>query len=219
MLKYRCLVLDHDDTVVQSEATVNYPYFCQILSQLRPGEVLSPAAYIEGCCRLGFMEMCRQRYGFTDAEFELEYRGWKEYVQTHIPTPYPGIGRILRRQRENGGAVCVVSQSTKDIILRDYRTHFAMVPDAVYGWELPEARRKPSPYALEDIMTRYSLTPKDLLLVDDMRQGWEMARQAGIDVAFAAWGRQDYPEILADMTRRCDYSFHTTEALENFLFD
>ena len=27
MLKYPCLVLDHDDTVVQSEATVNYPYF------------------------------------------------------------------------------------------------------------------------------------------------------------------------------------------------
>ena len=24
MLKYPCLVLDHDDTVVQSEATVNY---------------------------------------------------------------------------------------------------------------------------------------------------------------------------------------------------
>ena len=28
MLKYPCLVLDHDDTVVQSEATVNYPFFC-----------------------------------------------------------------------------------------------------------------------------------------------------------------------------------------------
>ena len=32
MLKYPCLVLDHDDTVVQSEATVNYPFFCYILN-------------------------------------------------------------------------------------------------------------------------------------------------------------------------------------------
>ena len=29
MLKYPCLVLDHDDTVVQSEATVNYPFFVE----------------------------------------------------------------------------------------------------------------------------------------------------------------------------------------------
>ena len=31
MLRYPCLVLDHDDTVVQSEATVNYPFFVYIL--------------------------------------------------------------------------------------------------------------------------------------------------------------------------------------------
>ena len=37
MLKYPCLVLDHDDTVVQSEATVNFPYFVYILDQFRPG--------------------------------------------------------------------------------------------------------------------------------------------------------------------------------------
>ena len=37
MLKYPCLVLDHDDTVVQSEATINYPFFCYILNRFRPG--------------------------------------------------------------------------------------------------------------------------------------------------------------------------------------
>ena len=31
MLKYPCLVLDHDDTVVQSEATVNYPFFVEYM--------------------------------------------------------------------------------------------------------------------------------------------------------------------------------------------
>ena len=28
MLRFPCLVLDHDDTVVASEASVNYPCFC-----------------------------------------------------------------------------------------------------------------------------------------------------------------------------------------------
>ena len=31
MLNYRCLVLDHDDTVVRSEETVNYPSFLEAL--------------------------------------------------------------------------------------------------------------------------------------------------------------------------------------------
>ena len=33
MLKFPCLVLDHDDTVVQSEATVNYPFFVEFLKE------------------------------------------------------------------------------------------------------------------------------------------------------------------------------------------
>ncbi len=37
MLNYRCLVLDHDDTVVRSEETVNYPSFLEALKVPRPG--------------------------------------------------------------------------------------------------------------------------------------------------------------------------------------
>lgn len=36
MLRYPCLVLDHDDTVVQSTPTVNYPSFLETLKVLRP---------------------------------------------------------------------------------------------------------------------------------------------------------------------------------------
>ena len=49
MLKYPCLVLDHDDTVVQSEATVNYPFFVYILDQFRPGTTITLEEYVHGC--------------------------------------------------------------------------------------------------------------------------------------------------------------------------
>ena len=68
MLKYPCLVLDHDDTVVQSESTVNYPFFCYILDQFRPGAKITRKEYMEGCFHLGFAGMCRKWYGFTDQE-------------------------------------------------------------------------------------------------------------------------------------------------------
>lgn len=219
MLKYPCLVLDHDDTVVQSEATVNYPYFVYILDQFRPGTTITLEEYVEGCCNLGFVEMCRKWYDFTDAELEEEYRGWKKYIRSHVPVPFPGIDRIIRRQKEEGGIICVVSMSSEENIRRDYRTHFGMEPDEIFGWDLAEEHRKPSPYALHKIMETYHLSPDQLLVVDDMKPAWEMARNAGVPMAFAAWGRLEYPAILAEMEAISDHSFRSTESLEHFLFE
>ena len=219
MLKYPCLVLDHDDTVVQSEATVNYPFFVYILDQLRPGTTITLAEYVEGCCHYGFADMCRVWYNFTEQELVDEYKGWQEYIVDHIPAPFPGMEKIIRRQKEEGGIVCVVSHSSDVNILRDYRTHFGIEPDAIYSWDLPEALRKPSTFALEDIMQKYGFSPSQLLVVDDMKPAWEMASNAGVPIAFAAWGRKDYPEIAAQMRRLCDFSFDSTEDLEKFLFD
>ena len=54
MLKYPCLVLDHDDTVVQSERTIGYPFFCYILDRFRPGQTVTLAQFAQDCYSLGF---------------------------------------------------------------------------------------------------------------------------------------------------------------------
>ncbi len=218
MLKYPCLVLDHDDTVVQSEATINYPFFVYILDQFRPGTTITLKEYVDGCCHLGFADMCRKWYGFSEQELVDEYKGWQTYIQHHIPAPFPGIGAIIRRQKEDGGMICVVSHSSNTNILRDYRHHFGIEPDAIYSWDLPEELRKPSTYALEDIQKRFGFSPSQMLVIDDMKPAWEMASAAGVPIAFAAWGRKDYPEIAAEMRSLCNFSFDTTKDLENFLF-
>lgn len=219
MLKYPCLVLDHDDTVVQSEATVNHPFFLEFLKEYRPGMTISVQDYITDCHFMGYIEMCRSRFGFTDEELDIEYKAWKEHIKTHIPAPYPGIEKILRRQKELGGIICVVSQSAQENILRDYRTLYGMEPDEIFGWDLDPAHRKPSTYALEVTMAKYGFSPSQLLVVDDMKPAVQMARNAGVEIAFAGWGRKNLPDICADMQKICDYSFYSTEELENFLFD
>ncbi len=218
MLRYPCLVLDHDDTVVQSEDTVNYPYFCEILNELRPGTAISLEEYTEGCYHIGFVQMCIEKYGFTPQELDIEYQGWKEYIKTHIPKPFPGIKELILRQKAEGGLVCVVSHSTQENIARDYRVHFSIEPDDIFGWDYPEHQRKPNPYPLHQIMKKYNLSAKDLLVIDDMKPAWEMARSAGTQIAFAGWGRRNYPEIVKEMTTLCDFSFFTPDALTEFLF-
>ena len=124
MLKYPCLVLDHDDTVVQSEATVNYPFFVEYLKQYHPGATLSLHEYIDGCFHPGYVEMCRQKFGFSDEELAFEYASWKEYIRSHIPAPYDGIQKIIRKQKAYGGMICVISQSSEMNIERQSLNSF-----------------------------------------------------------------------------------------------
>lgn len=218
MLRYSCLVLDHDDTVVQSEATVNYPCFCEFLSQVRPGVKISFAEYIHACCRQPFADFCRQKFAFTEEELQQEYLFWMEYIHQHTPPPFPGIKEILQRQKNEGGLICVASMSATENILRDYETHFGITPDAIYSRNMPQHLRKPNPYPLQHIMETYRLSPKDLIMIDDMKPGVDMARAAGVQAGFAAWGRLDYPEIMVPMEQISDYTFRNTQELEKFLF-
>lgn len=219
MLKYRCLVMDHDDTVVQTEKTIGYPYFCYILDQFRPGETISLEDYVRDCHELGFAEMCRKRWQFTEQEQKDEYKGWMEYVITHIPEIFPGIENVIRRQKEEGGLVCVVSHSSVQNITRDYAVHIGVQLDAIYGWDYPEELRKPNTFPLLDIMEKYHLEPKDLLVVDDMKLAWKMAEPVGVEVAFAAWGKKDFPELEKEMRSLCRWSFDDPKELEAFLFE
>lgn len=112
----------------------------------------------------------------------------------------------------------MVSMSGTENILRDYNTHFGIKPDAIYSWDLPEHLRKPSPYPLQHIMETYHLSPTQLLVVDDMKPGAVMAKSVGVPMAFAAWSRLDYPQIMNQMEQICDYTFRNTQELEKFLF-
>lgn len=218
MLQYPCLILDHDDTVVQSESKINYPFFCQILDEFRPGQAMTLKEYIEGCYDPGFVAMCRQRYNFSDQELKDEYRGWMDFIRTHTPPPYPGIDRIIHRQKQEGGMVFVVSHSCVENITRDYDTHFGIQPDEIFGWDYPEHQRKPSPYPLLKIMEKYGFKPEQMLVVDDMKPAWVMSRAAGVPIAFAAWSKEYVPEIKKEMTSLCDFSFNSPAELERFLF-
>lgn len=218
MLKYKCLVLDHDDTVVQSETTVNYPCFCRFLEQYRPGMTISLPEYISDCCQMTFIEMCKTRFCLTEEELHEEYLFWKAYLQTHSPDAFPGIRELLHDYRQAGGIICVSSMSSEDNIRRDYLTHFGLEADVVFGWDLPEEQRKPNPYALEEIKRRYGLAPEEILVVDDMKFAVAMARSAGTPIAFAGWGRKEFPNICQEMEKLCDFSFYSTEEFKEFLF-
>ena len=217
MLNYRCLGLDHDDTGVRSEETVNYPSFLEALKVLRPGRTITREEFTRWCFSPGFSALCSDYIGLTPEEIDVQYDMWRSYVATHIPPPYDGLRPILTRWKQEGGLLCVSSHSARENILRDYRLHFGLEPDQIFDWDLGEDRRKPSPYALQEIMRLYDLRPDELLMVDDLKPGYDMAHACGVPFACAGWSHDD-PEIRAFLRRFSDFYLETVQALESLLF-
>jgi phosphoglycolate phosphatase/pyrophosphatase PpaX len=217
-MRYPCLVLDHDDTLVRSTPEIHYPSFVEALRVLRP-EMPAPTLreFIAHNFDPGFLPMCRDVYRFTAEEMEVEQEIWQRFTR-RVPDCYAGFDRLLARYRNAGGRVCVVSHSEKRVILRDYRAHFGFEPDMVFGWELPEEKRKPHGYPLDAIMASLGMGPGDLLMVDDLKLGFDMAKSRGVDFGWAGWS--DTAFVTGEyMKAHAPYRFDAPRGLEAFLMD
>ena len=215
-MRYKCLVFDHDDTVVNSTATIHHPCFQAFLDRYFPGRVCALEEYFVKNFHPGFLPMCREEYGMDDAWLALETDFWRAWVKDHIPGVYPGIREIMERQKAAGGLVCVVSHSFHENILRDYAANGLPAPDAVFGWEQPPERRKPHPWPLEELMRRFALTPRELLMIDDLKPGYDMAAACGVDFAGVGWSN-DIASIEDFMRANCRNYFKTVGELAAFL--
>lgn len=216
-MKYKCLVFDHDDTVVNSTATIHQPCFQKYLDLRFPGRTCSFEEYLKMNFDLGFVEMCRKVYGMDDEMLLDETKFWQNYVENHIPTAYDGIRQIMERHKAEGGLICVSSWSFDFNIRRDYAANGLPEPDAVFGWELPVEKRKPDPYSLQEIMRRFDMSPSEILMLDDLKPGYDMASAVGADFAAVGWSN-DIPEIEDFMRSNCAFYFKTIQELADFLF-
>ena len=215
-MRYKCLVFDHDDTVVNSTATIHHPCFEAYLREYFPGRSCSLEDYFLKNFEPGFIPMCREEYGLTDEDLQIEYRYWQDYVQSRIPQAYPGLRELMERHKAQGGLLAVISHSTAWNIRRDYKANGLPEPDLVFGWEQPPERRKPNPWPLEELMRRLSLRPSELLMIDDLKPGYDMARACGVDFAAVGWAN-DIPQIERFMRENCRLYFKTVEELSAFL--
>jgi len=218
-IKYKCLVLDHDDTTVSSTAEIHFPCFVEYLSKFRPElkDNYNLHSYLVKNFHPGITSLLRDEVGLSESEMEHEVEYWADYVESHIPSAYPGIAEIISDFRAAGGIVAVASHSFQRYIVRDYMHNKLEMPDVIYGWDLPPKKRKPYPFALLDIMERYSLSPEKILVVDDLKPGYDMARAAGAHFAAAGWG-YDVPEIEAFMRENCDYYLSSVDELRRVAF-
>ena len=219
-MKYKCLVLDHDDTVVDSTASIHYPSFIEYLKIYRPGmeENYTLESFLAKNFSPGIIELLVDEVGLSEDELEAEEKFWADFVESHTPTVCPGMKEIIEKFKQMGGIVAVDSHSLTRYIERDYKKNGLPEPHVIYGWDIPKEKRKPAPDTVLDLMERYGLEPSEVLVVDDLKPGYDMARAAGVSFGAAGWA-YDVPTIEAFMRKNCDYYFKTTNELYKLLFE
>ena len=216
-LRYPCLILDHDDTVVDSTETCNYPSFQKSLAHMRPGAEITMEDFVNYSFEPGFLAMCRDIYGFSEEEVEMQYHRWKADITDNRPPFVEGMIPLLKRYRAAGGHICTVSHSDSSIITGDYMANCGFAPEIIFGWDCPEEQRKPSPYPVEEILRRLGLEASRALVVDDLKPGLTMARAAGADFAAAGWCCP-VRRVADYMKEHADYYFSRVSQLESLLF-
>ena len=218
-MKIKCLILDHDDTAVNSTAAVHFPAHLEVMKRLRPDNpVIDLNTWFEKNFDPGVMAYMTDEIGLNSEEMEEEYRIWQGFNETRNPPFYSGLPELLSDYIESGGIVAVVSHSTENHIRRHYEVGApGIVPKYIFGWDHDPARRKPSPWPVNCILEATGLSREDVLVVDDLKPGVEMAKAAGVSVAAAGWGHS-IPSIRAAMEEICDMWLPDISSLRAHLF-
>ena len=215
----RCLLLDHDDTAVDSTREIHYPSHLESMRTLRPGRApVSLEGFFLASCDPGISEFLRVDLGLDAAELAEDSRIWRRHNEAGNPRFYPGFLDILREFHGRGGLVAVISHSERDVIERHYRGADGgrFLPDLIFGWDDDPDRRKPSPWPVREALRAFALEPSDALIVDDLKPGVLMGQAAGVAVAAAGWGHS-IPAIRTYMREHCAAYLETVEDLRRLV--
>jgi len=205
-----------------STPAIHYPAHVEALRRLRPGrEPIGLEGWFEKNFEPGIMGYLGGELGMDEGELREAYRVWREFTGRTVPGFFPGLLEIYSEFKAAGGRLVVISHSEAPMIERDYRAAgplgAAAMPDLVFGWDEDPELRKPAPYPLEEVLRRYRLDPREVLVLDDLKPGAVMARAVGVDFAAAGWGHS-VPAIREGMAGLCRYYLERVEDLRPVVF-
>ena len=217
-MKYKCLITDHDDTLLDSTVEIHYPCMLDCLEQLRPGTPLSFDEFAYYNFDLGFHAYATDILHLTPEEKEKQAAIWHEWVDSHHAAFFPHAAEVLTRFQDEGGIVVVSSHNEAKHIIKDFEHAGCPLPDAIYGWDLDIEKRKPSPYTVEQIEKHFGIARSEMIMLDDMKIGYNMCKTAGVDFIFADWARK--PQKLRDEMRAiAPYTAQNFWEVEKILFE
>ena len=184
---YNTYLFDMDgtllDTLADLTAAVNhtleqYGYPRRTIEQVRKG-------LGNGAVKLmaAMLPQGEETPGFAD--IMRDYRAWYQAHACVETCPYPGVPEMLKRLRQRGCKVAIVSNKPHGAACELAERFFPGVP--TFG-ESPETPRKPAPDMVFHALTALGTGKESTVYVGDSEVDVQTARNVGLPVIGVAWG-------------------------------
>ncbi|MBN2839277.1 MAG: HAD hydrolase-like protein [Fusobacteriaceae bacterium] len=216
-MPYKCIMIDHDDTVTPTSENHHYPSFKQSLKRLKPNLEISFDEYINYSFDPGFEIFLREILQLNEDEISFMYERWKEDTQDKIGIFYEEIKNFLLEFKKKGGRIAVVTHSNRKRIENDYDYNLGFIPKDIYSWELGNEKRKPNPFPIYDIKKKYGLSNEEILVIDDLKPGFLMAKEANVDFLWAGWAYKE-PKFNEYMLKNAKYVCEDFESFKKIKY-
>lgn len=217
-MKYDAILFDYDGTVADSLPDI----VCSLNVALRqyglPEHEAEAVMPMLGNGAQVLMEKSTPA-GTPDELKAALHKAYVTYYAAHAndhTVPFPGILPMLRRLRERGLKLAVISNKPDAVVQPGAAKLFPGLLSLAVG-ERPEVRRKPWPDMVDSAARALGVSLERCLYVGDTEVDIETARNAGIDCVCVTWGFRsreelkaaggtviiDRPETLADYIEGC----------------
>lgn len=219
-LRYKCIVIDHDDTTFDSTPSIHFPAYleyCKLYMKERTYyKWLNLEQWYEMLWDDGYYEHLKNDMKLNKEEMDVEYHMWIDYVAKRQSRMFDGFFEMLVEFRKRGGIICVCSHGVEKNIRMNYE-QYNFQPDEVFGSIKghPELC-KPFTYPIEQIQKKYGFKNEEICMIDDLYPGFKMAQDAGIDAIGVMYG-EGHKLVEQKMKDMCKHVFYTVKELSDFL--
>ena len=198
MKRARCILFDLDGTLVDS-----LPDIALAVNRMRESFALPPLpeATISGLVGSGIATLVRRATAGEKVEPDTALRRTRDFYQAHPvekSRAYPGVPEGLRRLRECGFRLGVVTNKPREIAEAVLcKLDLMATLEAVVGDD-GRHELKPAPDGCLRLLTQFDAVPEESWMVGDHWTDLEAGRRAGMRRALARWGVGDPREETWD---------------------
>ena len=126
----------------------------------------------------------------SQADFDRAFQAFKEHYKQHCcdsTKPYDGIMQMLRKLRESGKKVAVVSNKADFAVKELCRDYFGELVDICIG-EKEGVHKKPAPDTVITAMQALGAKPDECVYIGDSDVDIQTAENSGLDCISVLWG-------------------------------
>ncbi|MCH4179201.1 MAG: HAD-IA family hydrolase [Megasphaera sp.] len=205
MKHYKAIIFDMDGTVLNTLDELTHSLNLIFQRHSLPEKT---TRQVRACLGYGYVGLIKRAAAGTSPELQHELTDeFRTYYSTHCrgtTFPYDGILDMLKRLRQAGYKMAVVSNKGQTAVSELHDDFFAGLVDFSMG-ESPLYRKKPTPDMVWESLKRLGVSKNDAVYIGDSEVDRQTASNAGLDSVLVTWGFRDksfletlHPDYLVD---------------------